>query len=323
MKKTNWFKKLLAGMGIGIGSAIPGVSGATIAVILKVYENIIWAVNNLRKKFSRSIAILFPVLLGVVGALIPCIILFDLALDAFVFGIMCIFAGFILGSIPGIKDEIKDVKPNKTMKICFIIGFILVIVLGLLSVIVGGKIDLTSHFNEMPWWLYLVLIPVGAIAAVALVVPGLSGSFILLILGFYKPLLEFTVMWTKELLGAGDTVQSFANIGKLLGMLGCFAVGVLLGVIFISKIMEKLFAKHRNATYFAIIGFVLGSIITLFFNQDIFGYYLAWAGEVSEYSPALPIYIEIPLGLLLMAITTTLSYLLVKANRKKKQDIRV
>ncbi len=225
------------------------------------------------------------------------------------------FSGFILFCTYSIYCSFGDYQN--------VIGFILVIVLGLLSVIVGNKIDLTSHFSEMPWWLYLVLIPVGAIAAVALVVPGLSGSFILLILGFYKPLLEFTVMWTKELLGAGDTVQSFANIGKLLGMLGCFAVGVLLGVIFISKIMEKLFAKHRNATYFAIIGFVLGSIITLFFNQDIFGYYLAWAGEVSEYSPALPIYIEIPLGLVLMAITTTLSYMLVKANRKKKQDIKV
>lgn len=319
MKKTNWLKRLLAGMGIGVGSAIPGVSGATIAVILKIYESIIWAVNNIKSKFRDAFTILLPIVLGAILALVPCVILFDLALEKFVFGIMCIFAGFILGSIPGINDEVKGVKPTKKMKIVFVIGFVLVIALGLLSVFIGGKIDLTKHFMEMPFWMYLVLVPIGFIAAVAFVVPGLSGSFILLILGFYKPLLECTVEWGKQIIGIGEYGQSFANVGKFFGMLGCFILGVLIGVVVISKIMAKLFLKNRHATYFAIIGFVLGSVFTMFFNQDVYGYYQAWAGQISEYSPALPIYIEIPLGIVLLVAATTLSYLLVRANRKKRQ----
>ena len=82
-----------------------------------------------------------------------------------------------------------------------------VISLGIVSVLFGGKMDLNSHFADMPWWFILVLVPVGIIAAVALTVPGLSGSLILLILGFYKPLLENTIQWVKEILTVGDFFQ--------------------------------------------------------------------------------------------------------------------
>ena len=87
-------KRLLAGIGIGIGSAIPGVSGGTIAVIFGVYEKIVWAVSNLFKFFKEAFRVLLPTLLGLVLALIPTVYLMDKALYGFVFGVICIFAGF-------------------------------------------------------------------------------------------------------------------------------------------------------------------------------------------------------------------------------------
>ena len=315
----SFFKRLLAGMGIGAGAAIPGVSGAAIALILNVYEDIIGAVNNFRKKFGWAIKVLIPILLGIMLAVVVCIILFHLAFEYCMFALICIFAGFLIGSFPGIKDNVKDVKITKKHILSAVIAAIFVISLGVLSIILGTKgSSVAQAFVDMPIWLYFVLIPVGAIAAVALTVPGLSGSLILLIIGFYRPLMDNTTLWAKEFFGVGGE-QTFAHFPQLLGMIGCFGIGCLIGVILISKLMSILLVKHHDVTYFAIIGFVLGSILVLFLNFDIFNYYRVWAGVVIDnIHPIMPIYIEIPVGLVLLGISGFLSYLLVKYNRKAK-----
>ena len=315
----SFFKRLLAGMGIGAGAAIPGVSGAAIALILNVYEDIIGAVNNFRKRFGWAITVLIPILIGIMLAVGVCIIVFHLAFEYCMFALICIFAGFLIGSFPGIKDNVKDVKIEKKHIISAIIAAIFVISLGVLSIVLGAKGSSVSQaFVDMPVWLYFVLIPVGAIAAVALTVPGLSGSLILLIIGFYRPLMDNTTMWAKEFFGVG-VEQTFSHWLQLLGMIGCFGIGCVIGVVLISKLMSILLVKHHDTTYFAIIGFVLGSIVVLFMNFDIFNYYRVWAGAVIEnINPVMPIYIEIPLGVVLLGIAGFLSYLLVRFNRKAK-----
>ncbi|MFA7032173.1 MAG: DUF368 domain-containing protein [Bacilli bacterium] len=317
MKVKTWFKNFLAGMGIGIGAAIPGVSGSAIAVIFKVYESIIWSVNNFFKKFGRAFAILLPILLGIIFAVIPCIWLFDKALENFVFGLVCIFAGFLIGSFPSVTEEVKGIKVTKKHIALIIIGAGAVLLLGVLSIIFGNKLNLNSNFNDMSWWFMLILIPIGMIAAVALTVPGLSGSLILLIVGFYKPLLLFTVEWTKEALVSND----WSNAWKLFGMLGCFAIGVLIGVIITSKIMKKFLDKHHDETYFVIIGFIAASILVLFFNYETFNYYCVWAGQaIAGYQPALPLYIEIPLGITLLVVGAIASYQLVRLSQRHRKE---
>ena len=117
-----FLKRLLAGMGIGVGAAIPGVSGAAIAVIFRVYEDIIDAVNNFRKKFGHAILVLIPILLGVALAVIPCIYLFSLAFEHLMFVLICIFAGFLIGSFPSITEKVKGIKPNKLQIALIITG---------------------------------------------------------------------------------------------------------------------------------------------------------------------------------------------------------
>ena len=320
MKK--FFKRLIAGMGIGAGAAIPGVSGAAIALIFHVYEDIIGAVNNFRKKFGWAIRVLIPILVGIMIAVVICIILFHLAFEYCMFALICIFAGFLIGSFPGIRDNVKGVEIHKNHIIAMVIAGIFVISLGVLSIVIGSQgFSVAQAFAEMPVWLYFVLIPVGAVAAVALTVPGLSGSLILLIIGFYRPLMDSTTLWAKEILGAG-TQQSWAHFPQLIGMLGCFAVGCLFGVVLISKLMTVLLRKFHDVTYFAIIGFVSGSIVVLFLNFDIFEYYRVWGGAVIEnINPIMPIYAEIPVGLLLLGVTMFLSYLLVKHGRTAEQTL--
>ena len=314
MKVKAWFKKFFAGMAIGTGAAIPGVSGAAIAVIFRVYEDIINAVNNFRKKFGWALSILVPILIGVLLAVAICIVLFHIAFSHFMFVLMCLFAGFLVGSFPGITDEVKGEKLNKKAIILIVIGFIFVIVLGVLSVIAGANgFEVSGLFSELPWWLYLVLIPIGAIAAVALTVPGLSGSLILLIIGFYRPLIDFVEGSAKAIL-KGDA----SLILPLLGVVGCFAIGCLIGVVLVSKIMNVLLRKWRKETFYTIIGFIAGSVFVLFFNYEIFKYYQVWTGQaVTGIDQYMPMWLEMIVGFLVLGACAFGSYQLVRVQRKK------
>ena len=313
-----FLKRLLAGMGIGVGAAIPGVSGAAIAVIFKVYEDIIGAVNNFRKQIGRSILVLIPILLGIVLAVIPCIYLFSLAFEHLMFVLICIFAGFLIGSFPSITDKVKGIKPNKLQILLIITGALFVIALGVLSVAFGDKMaigELFANINKN-WWLYLVLIPVGVLAAVALTVPGLSGSLILLVIGFYRPLVDSVKGW-----GSMCVHGNWSMIGPLLGVIGCFGLGCLIGVVLVSKVMSILLKKFRDSTFFTIIGFISGSIVVLFFNYDIFNYYLSWSGkEFANIHPILPMWLEMLIGFIVLLTCAIASYMLVRLERKNRKE---
>ena len=315
MKVKEWFRRLIAGLAIGTGAAIPGVSGAAIAVIFRVYEDIINAVNSFRKKFGWAITVLIPILIGVLVAVAICIVLFHLAFRHLMFVLMCIFAGFLIGSFPGITDEVKNEKKDLNAWLFMAMGALFVIFLGLLSVVVGlnGFTVSTLFVDPIPWWLYLLLIPVGAIAAVALTVPGLSGSLILLILGFYRPLVDNAELWAKELLHG-----NFSHTLPLIGVIGCFGIGCLIGVVVVSKIMNVLLRKYRKDTFFTIIGFISGSVFILFFNFEIFNYYRVWAGQsVDNIDQIMPMWLEMIIGFVVLALCAFLSYLLVINQRKK------
>lgn len=323
MKIKEWFRKLVAGLAIGAGAAIPGVSGAAIAVIFHVYEDIIGAVNNFRKKFGWAIKVLIPILLGILIAVVACIIIFSYAFEYLMFVLICVFAGFLIGSFPGITDEVKGEKITKKNGLLIAVGALFVIALGVLNIIAGlNDFSVNDLFLPQPaWWLYLLLVPVGAVAAVALTVPGLSGSLILLILGFYRPLVGNVKDWASEMIRQGD----FSHTGALFGVLGCFAVGCLIGVVLVSKIMNILLKKCRKETFFVIIGFIAGSILVLFANSNIVDYYRTWANP--EYGnnqnvnihPVLPMWLEIIIGVLVLALCAFLSYRLVVAQRKRAQ----
>lgn len=305
-----FLKRLVSGIAIGIGAAVPGISGGTIAIILDVYESIISAVSNIFKKFKESIIVLIPILIGVIAAIIPCIILFDKLFEGMLFIMICIFAGLMIGSMPKVFDEVKGTKITKNGIFAFIICLLIALGIGIGSVFLGGKINLDSHFASPEWWFYLVMIPVGIIGSFALVIPGISGSMLLLILGFYSPLINVV----SDLFKGKST-----NPGSVIGLVACFAVGVVIGFYLTSKVMKYLLNRYKLTTMWGIIGFIIGSIAVLFFNSTIYAYYQKMAGNipVGGVIPWMPWYVEVPVGIVLLILFAALAYFSIRYFKKK------
>ncbi len=309
MKVRAFFKRLISGLLIGISAAIPGISGGTVAVILKMYDEIVDSVNHFFKKAKDACAVLVPVVIGVVVALIPCFYLFHLAIQYFFFGLICIFAGLIVGCFPSLTDQIKGQRIKASNIVLLVIAFLISVAIGVISVHFDLKEVMTEVFDNPQWWFYLVVLGIGILASFSLAVPGISGAMILLILGLYDNIVEYFVNFFRNIasVNAGD-------VGQLLLVILMIIVGIVLGMWGISKLMA-IFLKHWHiGTYYAIIGFVLGSIITLFYNSDIVEYYRMW-GDGGQGS--VPMVAEIIIGISLFIISGVLGYLLINIYRKR------
>ena len=307
----DWLKRLLIGAAVGAGSAVPGVSGGTIAVLFKVYEKMMWAISHIIKEFKKAFLYLLPMVIGIVLGMVPMIVLMDKALEGFTFGVICLFAGYIVGSLPLLKEEVKESKPQALEWVILIISLLFAVGLGVASCFVSGNVG--AYFINTPIWFFFVVIPVGVVASTALAVPGISGGMILIILGFYRPLIDSTVEIAKECLSGNWT--HFLNQFLLLG---CFGIGVIVGFFLTSKIMNYFLNKFRARTFYAIIGFVIGGAVALFINYEIYSYYIKWANGLQGY---LPMWLELLLGSLLFIGAMIGSYFLSKKNIQMKNEV--
>lgn len=248
----------IKGFLMGTAILIPGVSAATIAFITKVYDKLITNVANLTKKFWPSFKALIPIGIGVVLAIVAMWFPLKLATQHILFAIVCLFAGCMIGSMPDIASNLKGEPLKKRYFIYLIVAILIGMSFGILSYQCDA--DLSTWFTpSIKWPVYLVIIPVGFLAAAGIVVPGISGSMFLLSIGFYTQILGMF----------GDNKPFWPAVG----VLACMAVGVILGMIFFSWLMKCLFKQAKNATYVWIIGLVAGGIFSLFYNHDMMAYY--------------------------------------------------
>lgn len=250
MKLKNFFANMARGAAIGISMIIPGVSGGTIAVVMNVYEKIIDAISNIRKDFKNSFLYLLPIFLGIIIAVIAAYFPLKLALTHFPFATMLLFTGLMIGSCPKlIKNSIKE----GFSKINILSLFLPLIIVVAICFIPGqGNVDLSI---SMPDYGYILLFLVGIIASCALVVPGISGSMLLLIFGYYKSLLNTLTALSTD----------FWHSALVLFL---FGTGLIVGFFTIAKLMKYLQTKFPRGTKWAIIGFVLGSIFAIFIMYD-------------------------------------------------------
>ncbi len=285
----------LTGMAIGTAIIVPGVSGGTIALVFGAFKRIVDAVDNLfTKKFWSSLLILLPFLLGAIIAVAALVFPFQLAFKYCLFSIVCLFAGFILGSIPGITDELKEKEPTKWNIVQLAVGFVLAGIIGVFSVIFKFNDGINVLFANRPWYLYLIIFVVGIFGSSGLIVPGFSGSMLLLVIGFYQPILnlvDFSNFWPNVSLGF------------------VFALGVLVGFIILSKVMNRMITNHRIATLYVVVGFIFGSLISLFVNSQMFAY----IGEGLKL-------LDCILGPILLIVGIALSTLFVHYTRKHKGE---
>lgn len=277
MKVKEFFKSLGMGAGIGIAMIIPGVSGGTIAVLFNIYDKLIGAISDLRRDFKNSFFYLLPIILGALVGIAAMYFPLKYAIEYAPMPTILLFAGLMVGSFPKLcKDTYK-----KGVKWTDIIAFILPLafVVGICFIPALGQANLGA---DMPVWGYFVLILIGAVASCALVVPGVSGSLLLLIFGYYQPIL--------------DTVSALlTSFGHSLLVLALFAVGLIVGFFTIAKLMKFLLKKFPRGTGWAILGFVFGSIPAIFLTEEFttapvdgvqiaIGAILCLAGVIASYA---------------------------------------
>ena len=178
-------------------------------------------------------------------------------LDRFPNPTILLFLGIILGGIPLIGSNIKGKKVKLSYIILFLLTFGLVMGLSFLN---GGGNASIEHLGIGSG---ILLFLVGCAAAASMVMPGISGSFILMLLGYYHPIIK-TI----------DSLTTFKNLPHDILVLSILAFGVLFGLIIMAKLLEYLFKKFKVATYYAIIGFMAASIVSLIITLPKAGSFL-------------------------------------------------
>lgn len=247
----------LIGILIGTAMIIPGVSGSVIAVIFGVYDKSITALTNLFKNFKKNIIYLFVLGSGILTGAIWFSNVMMFLYEEHEIITKFSFIGLILGGIPFLINEIKKKKTENINVKMFLITLSFSLVLWYLS---ENLINLTININNSSKILnFFLLFLSGFIYSVGKVIPGISGSFLLILIGMYEFVLSIMANPISAVVTSFDKILSFI-------------LGLVFGVIVLLKLMKYLLDKKFGLTYSIIIGFVIGSIPALIpkfsFNLD-------------------------------------------------------
>ena len=246
-KLIRFLLDILRGVAIGIAFIIPGFSGGSVAAILGVYERLVGAIADFFKHFKSSFLTLLPIVLGMLLGVAALILPIQWGLRNYPMPTVTLFVGLALGGLPSITPKLKGEPPAKpTWKHLFACALPLLAAGSLCFLPLGQEVDL-FHLN---FGGYLLLVLIGIVGSAALVVPGISGSMLLLIFGYYNPVVRLI---TENLLHG-------QQVGICILVLFCLAVGLVIGFFGISVLMKYLLKKFPRGTYFAILGFIIGSI---------------------------------------------------------------
>lgn len=286
----SFFKSGALGLFIGLAVIVPGISGATISIIFKLYDKLLYAVSTILKQFKKSFMWLLPIGLGLIVGFIAGFFGVKYALEFIPFAVVCLFAGLMIGSFPSVHDEIKGEKKTPLRIVLFFVGLIIPILLSVLITLFSSS----SSYKFMPinWWEYIVFPLLGFVIAITQVVPGLSASAFLMMVGYYTSIMESISFKTY------DDHATIASQPMIIVLLVLMVLGFLIGFFLTSKVINYMFKKDRATTFFPIVGLSLGSIVTMFFNPEIYSTYQSWMNNnlgANQVSMGLDIGLGIPL----------------------------
>ena len=245
----------IRGFCMALADSVPGVSGGTIAFILGFYDDFVNSLNNLisGNKIGRINAFKFlsKIGMGWASGLILSVLFITNIFEKNIYEISSLFLGFIISSIPLIvKSERKTLKSNKKHIIFLIIGILIVGVITYFNPVSSTGHSFSIKLDNLtPIFIGYIFIS-GLIAISAMVLPGISGSTILLIFGLYAPILN----GLKEILKL--------NFEYLTGVL-IFGFGVILGVLLTVRTVRHLLRNYRSKMIYCIIGLMIGSIYSV------------------------------------------------------------
>ncbi|MCI9148454.1 MAG: DUF368 domain-containing protein [Hungatella sp.] len=265
----------IKGMLIGIANIIPGVSGGTMAVSLGIYDKLIGAVSGLLKNPRKSIAVLLPLVLGCGIGIVGFTYAVEYLLSHHTFVTCMAFVGLILGGIPVLFASLKKELAKKSAGIGLsgILAFALLFALAAFLPMMNAGDEVLKTFSVTPGTM-LSLFFVGVIASATMVVPGVSGSLVMMILGYYYGVIN-TIKSFLDALKAFD----LGGLAHGFALLMPFGIGVLLGIFLIAKLITFLFEKFGVQTYCAIFGLIAASPFAVFYNTGALGS-LSGGGQV-------------------------------------------
>ena len=254
MKKKNikdYIVNFFNGFAMALADSVPGVSGGTIAFLLGFYDNFVNSLNSLISKGKRerkkAITFLIKIGIGWIIGMIASVLVLTSLFEKNIHSISSLFMGFIILSIPIIIKEEKETLKGKYLNIIFtIISIALVLLLTYFNSSQVNSMNITNLNTGTAIYVFFA----GMISITAMILPGISGSTLLLIFGLYMPILN----GIKEIL--------HFNFDSFLGLF-VFGLGVLTGIFSIIKILKKALENYRTQTIYAIIGLMIGSIYSI------------------------------------------------------------
>lgn len=275
------------GIIIGVANIIPGVSGGTMAVILNIFDRLIEAISDLKKNFKKNILFLLCLGCGAVIGILAFTWFITWSLEHYPIATNFFFIGLILGSIPMIlKRSIGDsFRPVYLIPPCLIaFGVMLVMVL------FSPDDSAAAVITQLSVGSFIKLLLASILAAACMIIPGISGSFIMLLIGTYT-----------------SVTQAIRDINILVMI--PVAIGYLIGFVGGAKGIKLLLKRYPQVTYSTILGLVIGSIPVLL--KTVF-----WSesGLVFSFSP------ELLIALVTLALGTMLAYFLGSKIKEEKQD---
>lgn len=250
-----YLKHFLSGAIIGIANIIPGVSGGTMAVVLNLYDQLIASFSQFRKRWKQSLKLLIPVAIGAAAGIVAFSWLIKFLLEKFPLATTYFFIGLIIGSIPMIFRRAATPRFKPLNLIPFVLA-----AAGMVALSFVGQDDSAAVIiREFDWLNALRLFAGGIVAAAAMILPGVSGSMILMIFGIYTTVL---------------TAISEMNFALLIPV----GIGVIIGIVGGAKLIGVFLRHFPQATFWTILGLIMGSLFALFKDA---GFLFNWEGLVA------------------------------------------
>lgn len=241
MKVTSYLRLFVCGLVVGIANIIPGVSGGTMAVAMNIYDRTIEAISHFSKDIKGNILFLLPLLLGAGAGILAFAKLVEYLLANHPIPTNFFFIGLVLGSIPFIFR--RSVKGGEKVSpiLAFLVGLGVMLVMTFLQPSDAGQVV----FTALSMKIFVILFFAGAVAAAAMIIPGISGSFLLLVLGAYATVVN---------------AISTLNILILIPV----GLGILLGLLGGAKVISWCMNKFPQASYAGILGLMVGSVVAIY-----------------------------------------------------------
>ncbi len=253
------------GIFIGIAVVIPGLSGSIFAVVVGLYEKMIYAVSDFRKNIKKNILFLLPIVLGAVVGILLSTKLILMLCETYTQQAYFFFIGLVLGSIPLVLRKLKGKKFHPAYLLITLFSMGLILLMGFFSNADAGEGAVNTAYYLTGLKDTVLILFSGFLSCALMSIPGVSGSVTLMVLGQYNKVYgavsECTDMLKYLISGEFDRAwESSRSIWLVLA----FAIGGIAGFILISKLIAKLLAKFEAQTYYGVGGMILGAIIILF-----------------------------------------------------------